>query len=64
MYKSIKNRSMKLQEKILDFLSKNEDIAYSEKELAEIFEESKLIVRLSLKELEKQEKIKEIRVYS
>ena len=64
MYNSIKNRSIKLQEKILNFLSKNKDVAYSEKELAEIFEESKLIIHLSIKELERQEKIKEIKIYS
>jgi len=62
MHNSIKYRSIKLQEKILNFLLKNKDNAYSEKELSEIFEESQLITHLSLKELEIQEKIKKIRI--
>lgn len=62
MYNSIKHRSIELQEKILDFLSKNKDNAYSEKELSEIFDESQLIIHLSIKELEIQEKIKTIKI--
>lgn len=62
MYNSVKYDNIELREKILNFLAKNKDNAYSENELAEIFDVSKLAIRFSVKTLKEQGKIKEIRV--
>lgn len=62
MYNSVNHNNIELREKILNFLAKNKDNAYSENELAEIFEVSKLAIHLNVKILETQEKIKRIRV--
>ena len=62
MYNPVKHDNIELREKILDFLAKNKDNAYSENELAEIFEVSKLAIRLNVRTLKNQGKIEEIRV--